>query len=93
MQTRRPISFLKNARKHILENETVRFLLFIEKVPKHRVIENISILFLAPLGIFCFVMGLAGFTIWQSSGLFGFSLYYVGVFITLLELLHCLFDK
>jgi hypothetical protein len=55
--------------------------------------ENLSILFLAPLSIFCFVAGLAGFTIWQSSGLFGFSLYYVGVFIALLELLHCLFDK
>jgi hypothetical protein len=93
MQIRKPSSFLKNVRKRILENDTIRFLLFIEKVPKHRVIENISILFLAPLSIFCFVMGLAGFTIWQSSGLFGFSLYYVCVFIAFLELLHCLFDK
>jgi hypothetical protein len=93
MQIRRHFSFLKNAKKHILENDTVRFLFFIEKEPKLQVMNVLSILMLAPLGVACFIAGLAGFTVWQSSGLIGFFLYYVGVLVALLELLHCIFDK
>jgi hypothetical protein len=55
--------------------------------------ESISILLLAPLSIVCFVAGLAGFSIWEYSGLLGFFIYYVGLLIVLLELMHCLFDR
>lgn len=55
--------------------------------------ESISILLLAPLSIACFVAGLAGFRIWEYSGLLGFFIYYVGLLIVLLELMHCLFDR
>jgi len=93
MQIRKPFSFFKNAKKRFLENDTLRFLFFVEKTPKHRVMESISILLLAPLSIACFVAGLAGFSIWEYSGLLGFFIYYVGLLIVLLELMHCLFDK
>jgi nitrate reductase NapE component len=87
------LSFFKNVKKHLLENEVLRFLLFIEKVPKHRVMESINILFLAFLSIGCFAVGLAGFVVWAYYAFFGFLLYYVGVLFVLLELLHCLFDR
>jgi hypothetical protein len=87
------LSFFKNAKKHLLENETLRFLLFIEKVPKHRVMESINILLLAFLTVGCFAGGLAGFVVWGYYGFFGFLFYYVGVLFILLESLHCIFDR
>jgi len=93
MEIRKPFSLLKNAKKRILENSTLRFLFFIEKVPKHRIMEDIGVLFLAFLSVACFAAGLAGFVIWENYTFFGFLLYYVGVLVTLLELLHCLFDR
>lgn len=67
--------------------------MFIERDPKHRVMESINIPFLAFLSIGCFLAGLAGFVIWQQYTVIGFLLYYVGVLAVLLELLHCLFDR
>jgi hypothetical protein len=93
MEIRKPFSLLRNAKKRILENDTLRFLLFVEKVPKHGVMEDINMLFLAFLSIVSFVAGLAGFIIWENYTFFGFLLYYLGVLVTLLELLHCLFDR
>jgi hypothetical protein len=93
MEGRKPLSFFKSAKKRALENDTLRFLLFIEKVPKHRVMENISALFLAFLSIGCFAAGLAGFVVWEYYAFFGFLFYYVAVLFVLLELLHCLFDR
>jgi hypothetical protein len=93
MESRKPFSFFKNAKKRLLENETLRFVLFIEKMPRHRVMEDINIPFLALLSIVCFAAGLAGFVIWENYTFFGFLSYYVGVLFVLLELLHCLFDR
>jgi len=93
VRTSKHLSFFKNAKKHLLENEALRFLLFIEKVPKHRVMESINILFLAFLTVGCFAVGVAGFAIWGYYGFFAFLSYYVGVLFVLLELLHCLFDR
>ena len=87
------LSFFKDVKEHLLENEALRFLLFIEKVPKHRVMESISILFLAFLSIGCFAVGLAGFVVWEYYSFFGILFYYVVVLLVLLELLHCLFDR
>jgi hypothetical protein len=91
--TPRHLSFFKNIKKHLLENETLRFLLFIEKVPKHRVMESINIWFLALLSVGCFVAGPMGFIILAQFTLFGFLFYYAGLFFVLLEVLHCLFDR
>ena len=93
MQTRRPISFFKNTKKRLLENHTLRFLLFIEYMPKHRVMDSINIVFLASLSVICFLAGLLGFIVWGSYGLIGLTLYEFGVLIGVLELLHCLFDR
>jgi hypothetical protein len=93
MRTPKRLSFFENAKEQLLENEALRFLLFKEKVPKHRVMESINILFLAFLSIGCFAVGIAGFVVWEQYAFFGFLLYYVGVLFVLLELLHCLFDR
>jgi hypothetical protein len=87
------LSFFKDVKKHLLENETLRFLLFVEKVPKHRVMENINILFLGFLSVGCFIVGLGGFVVLVQYTFFEFLFYFVGVLLVLLELLHCLFDR
>jgi hypothetical protein len=93
VEIHKPFSFLKSAKKRVLESDTLRFLLFIEETPKHRVMESINIAFLAFLSIACFAAGLAGFVVWEQYTFFGFVFYYVGVLFVLLELLHCLFDR
>jgi hypothetical protein len=93
MQIRKPLSFFRSAKERILQNETIRFLFFVERMPKHRVMESINVFFLASLSIICFLAGLGGFMLWDSYGLIGFMLYYLGALITVLELLHCLFDR
>ena len=93
MQTRRPISFFKNTKKRLLENDTLRFLLFIEYIPKHRVMDSINILFLSSLSVICFLAGLVGFVVWGSYGFVGLTVYEFGVLIGVLELLHYLFDR
>jgi hypothetical protein len=87
------LSFFKNVKEHLLESEALRFLLFIEKVPKHRVMESINILLLAFLSIGSFAVGLAGFIVWENYTFFGMLFYYVVVLLVLLEVLHCLFDR
>jgi hypothetical protein len=93
MQTRKPISFCKNTKKRLLENDTLRFLLFIEYVPKHRVMDSINIVFLSSLSVICFLAGLVGFMVFGSYGLVGLTLYEFAVLVGVLELLHCLFDR
>jgi hypothetical protein len=93
MESRKPLSFFKTAKRLVLENETLRFLLFIEKVPKHRVMESVNILFLAFLSIGTFGAGLLGFVVWQQYTFFGFLIYYAAVLFVLLEFLHCIFDR
>ncbi len=93
MQTRRPISFFKNIKKRLLENAALRFLLFIEYMPKHRVMDSINILFLSSLSVICFLAGLVGFMVFGSYGLVGLTLYELVLLVGVLELLHCLFDR
>jgi hypothetical protein len=56
-------------------------------------VENINVFFLAFLSLACFLASLAGFGVWESYGFFGFMLYYLGMLVIVLELLHCLFDR
>ncbi len=93
MQTRGPISFFKNTKKRLLKNDTLRFLLFIEYIPKHRVMDSINVVFLCSLSLICFFAGLAGFMVFGSYGLIGLTLYEFAVLLGVLELLHCLFDR
>jgi hypothetical protein len=93
MQIRRPISFFKNTKKRLLESDMLRFLLFIECMPKHRVMDGINILFLSSLSVICFLAGLFGFMVFGSYGLVGLTLYEFVVLVGVLELLHCLFDR
>jgi len=93
MQTRGPISFFKNTKKRLLKSDTLRFLLFIEYMPKHRVMESINTVFLSSLSVICFLAGLIGFMVFGSYGLVGLTLYEFVVLVGVLELLHCLFDK
>ncbi len=93
MHVRRLLSFFRNAGRRVVENKTVRFLFFVEDVPKHRVMESINILLLTSLSIVCFFAGLGGFMLWAAYGLAGFMLYYLLALVGLLELLHCLFDR
>jgi hypothetical protein len=93
MQTRRPFSFFKNTKKRLLENDTLRFLLFIECMPKHRVMDGVNVVFLSSLSLICFLAGIAGFTLWGSYGFIGLTVYEFGVLIGVLELLHCVFDR
>lgn len=93
MQSPDPISFFKEAKRRLLESEKLRFLFFVEERPRHRVIENISIFFLAFLSLGCFLLGLFGFMIWLNYTLLGLLLYYAGILIVLLEIMHFLYDR
>jgi hypothetical protein len=73
-------------------NKTLRFLFFVEYMPKHRVMDGINVAMLAALSVVTFLAGIGGFMLWGSYGLVGFLFYYVGMLIVMLEVLHCLFD-
>lgn len=94
MRIRKPSFFLfRNLWKRLLQSGVLRFLFFIERRPKHRVMESLSITFLASLSIGCYLAGLAGFIVWERYTFLGFVVYYVGVLLVLLESLHCLLDR
>jgi Ni,Fe-hydrogenase I cytochrome b subunit len=93
MQLRKPLSLLQNMKKRIMYNERLKFLLFLEKTPKHRVMQNISPVFLSLLSLSAFLAGIAGFAILAKYGFVGFVLYYFAVIISVLELPHCFFDR
>ncbi len=93
MQLRKPISLLQNVKKRIVYNEKLKFLLFLEKTPRHRVMQNISPVFLSLLSLSAFLAGIAGFAILAKYGFVGFVLYYFAVIISVLELPHCFFDR
>jgi hypothetical protein len=93
MQLRKPLSLLQNMKKRIMYNERLKFLLFLEKTPNHRVMQNISPVFLSLLSLSAFLAGIAGFAILAKYGFVGFVLYYFAVIISVLELPHCFFDR
>jgi hypothetical protein len=93
MQLRKPISLLQNVKKRIVYNEKLKFLLFLEKTPRHRVMQNISPVFLSLLSLSGFLAAIVGFEIMAKYGFVGFVLYYFAVIISILELPHCFFDR
>jgi hypothetical protein len=93
MQFRKPISYLQSTKRHLVQNEVLRFLFFKENAPKHKVMQDINPVLLAFLSVGCFLAGIVGFEILAKYGFIGFILYYVGVLMILLESLHCVFDR
>ena len=93
MEFRKPISFLSNAKKRLVRNETLRFLLFIEEAPRHKVMQNINPLLLAFLSVGCFLAGIIGLTVLGYYGFAGFMFYYFALVVGSLEMLHCIFDR
>jgi len=93
MEFRKPISFLLNTMKRLIQNEVLRFLFFIEKAPKHKVMQDINPLLLAFLSVGCFLAGIAGFTVLGNYGFVGFMFYYLAFIVGSLEMLHCIFDR
>jgi hypothetical protein len=93
MEFRKPISFLLKTRKRLIRNETLKFLLFLEKAPKHKVMQDINLLLLSFLSVGCFLAGIAGFTVLGNYGFVGFMFYYLAFIVGSLELLHCIFDR
>lgn len=93
MEFRKPISFLLKTKKRLVRSERLRFLLFMEEVPKHKVMQNINPLLLAFLGVGCFLAGITGFTVLGNYGFVGFIFYYFAFIVGVLEVLHCVFDR
>ena len=93
MQLRWLFSLWQNVKKNVCHIERLKFLFFLEKTPKHRVMQNISPVFLSLLSLSSFVAALIGFTILANYGLIGFIFYYFAVIIGIFELPHCFFDR
>lgn len=93
MHARKPFSLFESLRRRVLASERLRFLFFVEEWPKHRVMDEINIFFLAFLSLGCFLGGLFGFIVWLKYTLFGFLLYYAVLLIVLLEAMHYLYDR
>jgi len=78
----------------IRQNETVKFLLFLEEKPKHRVKHSLGVLecvltFYAVL----FLGMIGGFLSVGAYGLVGFFVYYLLVAVGLLEICHVALDR
>ena len=92
--TKLPI-FLKPKRllDKFLNNYWVKFVLFKEDNPVHRVIKNLNafhvviIVFLA----YC-VSGTVGFVVFAAHGFFGFLCYYVFLIVAGMEVVHFICD-
>ena len=72
---------------------TVRFLLFREDFPKHRVVEEITPWHAILVFYVSLFVGLLGFMVLAYASFFGFVAYYVAVAIGVLEVMHWLCDR
>ncbi|MEM3458504.1 MAG: hypothetical protein QXN36_02615 [Candidatus Bathyarchaeia archaeon] len=84
---------LKHAIEKIRHSSTLRFMLFREDFPKHRVVERISPLHAIVVFYVCLFAGLLGLFVFAYATFLGFIAYYVTVGVAALEILHCMYDK
>jgi len=84
---------IRHAIKRLRNSNTVKFILFREDFPKHRVIENISPLHAIVVFYPCLFAGLLGFIVLVYATFLGFMVYYATIGIVVLEILHYLCDK
>jgi len=86
-----------NRVKHAIEvlrnSGTIKFVLFREDFPKHRVIENITPLHAIGVFYICLFAGILGFMVLAYATFLGFIFYYAIVGVAMLEILHHLYDK
>jgi len=86
-------NMLRRAIQKVRNSKTVKFILFKEAFPKHRVIENISPLHAVLVFYVCLFIALLGFMVLAYATFLGFLAYYVIVAIATIEALHCLCDR
>ena len=72
---------------------TLKFLLFKEDKPKHRVMKNLNPGLIVLIPFLCLLLGFSGLVVWVKTTFLGFLAYYVIVAVTTLEILHCLYDR
>jgi hypothetical protein len=85
--------FSERFRNFIADKPRLKFFLFMEDNPKHRVAENISIILLSFFALFNYILGIVAFFILGYYGVFPFIAYFFGVMLTTLETLHWFFDR
>jgi len=84
---------LKRAIERIRNSNALKFVMFKEDFPRHRVIENISPLHAITIFYLCLFAGLLGFIVLAYATFLGFMVYYATIGIVVLEILHYLCDK
>jgi hypothetical protein len=71
----------------------VKFLLFSEDYPVHKVKYDITVLDCIVVCFLPAIFGTLGFLVWGSFTFLGFLLYLVAVYVLLLEVLHIIYDR
>jgi len=85
--------FRKKLNAIIANNPKLKFFLFMEDDPKHKVMQNINLVLLAFFGVLNFVVGASAFFVFACFGLPVFMAYYVGMMVTAIEVLHYIYDR
>lgn len=86
-------NIVKRTIEKLRNSGTVKFVLFREDFPKHRVIENITPLHALLIFYLCLFTGLFGLLVLAYATFIGFIVYYGTVAVATLEVLHYLCDK
>ena len=79
--------------RRLRSSDTVKFVLFREDFPKHRVIEKITPWHAILVFYVSLFVGLLGFMVLAYASFVGFVAYYVAVAIGTLEAMHWLCDR
>jgi len=82
-----------NVINRLRNSNAVKFILFKEDKPKHRVFENLSPLHALAAFYLSLFLGAFGFVVFVHTSIIGFVAYYVVVAIAVLEALHYLCDR
>lgn len=86
-------NMLKRAIEKLRNSNTVKFILFKEDFPKHRIIENLSPLHAIIAFYLSLFIGSFGCIVLAHANFLGFIAYYVIVAVMMLEVLHYLCDR
>ena len=90
---RSKLNRVRHAIEKLRNSNAVKFILFREDFPKHRVIENITPLYVIMVFYACLFAGFLGFMVLAYATFLGFIVYYATVSVAVLEILHHLYDK
>jgi len=84
---------LRRAMRRLRSSGTVKFMLFREEFPKHRVIEKITPWHAILVFYVSLFVGLLGFMVLAYATFVGFMAYYAAVAVGALEVMHYLCDR